>query len=470
MTRSNFVAAMLAILAATALAGDVEDGEALRAQGRFVEALASFEKAAAASPASIPLLSRAYDDLGRHAESVRAFDAALAKDPKSIVARALRARAMDARPDPESFLPNVAGGSLPAKTLLESLVAEAPKDADANWEMGRWWFRQAGAKRSDKELWAKAETCFRAAFEARPDFGKAFLHATYAQAWQGATRKVLAPAYEKAALLLPGDDGPLKKLAELNPQAIDRMQVFGRLLAKRPRDPTLATRQVEALVQEKRADDAFALLDAMEKAGPDDPWPGALRGQVLIATGKQDDGVAALVASVEKSRRVLDRRLYDILDLYAARMPQLTPEQRARIWTALSQAFPREPNALNNAGFWFLRAGKDANKAVEWYLRALDASPKDPAVMNDLGICHDEGFLDVPAKAEEWYRKAVAAAKERGLANPERCTGYKDAVDNLVKLLVRLKRAKDLLAFADESLKDDPRYKGVKALATTLAR
>ena len=46
----------------------------------------------------------------------------------------------------------------------------------------------------------------------------------------------------------------------------------------------------------------------------------------------------------------------------------------------------------------------------------------------------------------------------------------KDAVENLAKLFVRLKRGKDLLAYADQHLKKDPRYDGIRALAQTAGK
>jgi tetratricopeptide (TPR) repeat protein len=511
-----------AVAANPAPAGEFEDGRALWREGRFAEALPLLEKAAAAAPGDADRLEGVATtllSLARFAEAPRAFDAALAKepaavplllgraraallamdqaaaehqdpwivyalldganrdleavlakDPKSVSARALKARGLFS--SPEGGGDAIAGfEKKQATALLEGALADAPGDAEANREMGHFLFHQAGADTKNKALWADSEKRFRAAFQARPDDGWSFLQATFAMAWQGASRRNLSDAYEKAFDLNPGEIGPLRKLVEMEKGLPAQLAVLDRLRGKRPGDSVVLSACAGTLLQAGRGKDAYAILKSAEEAAPADPWPAAIRGQLLLAEGKVPEGLAELQAAVGKGRAVFDRRLYQSVDFVAVRAEKgLAPGQRDALWTALFEAFPREADGPNNAGNWFRRNAKDGAKSAAWYARALTVRPDDPALLNDMGQVHEADLLNDAAKCESFYRSAVESAEKLGINDPDRCTGYKDAVDNLAKLLVRLKRGPDLLAYADQHLKKDPRYEGIRALARTAGK
>src|SRR5262245_43194936 len=97
MNRIRRFAVVLPLLAGSlALAGDLEDGKALRESGKFEEALPKFQAAAAADPTSAEAalgLSQVLSGLGRYDEAVKAVDAARKAHPEDAALAAAKGRA-----------------------------------------------------------------------------------------------------------------------------------------------------------------------------------------------------------------------------------------------------------------------------------------------------------------------------------------------------------------------------------------
>jgi hypothetical protein len=509
--RTVAAAGILAVAAASGLADDLADARRLVDDGLFARALPALAKAAADDPASAEkalLLGRCLVGLERPLEVAKALEAArarnpddsglallagnasfqaaqvrgagpadaalplaslakaaeaadavLAKDPKNPDARILKARCLAARieTDPKEV-----------QKALEAIAADNPKSVAAQVEVGRFWLVAAEQDRKNKELWAAVEKCFQAALALDGRCGEAALAVARAHYRLEPARKGLRGEFENAVLLMPGSRDPLAALVSTYQRPDKVVPMLDGLLEKRPGDAAILLAKASVLAGDGKGDRAAAVVKELLAARPQDPRTTLDAGFVLFTAGKTEDGIARILGAVDLCGGVLDRRVYDGADLAAVRGAALAPEQRDRIWAALFKAWPKEPNAPGNAEVWWRDSGGDYGRSLEWCRRGLEVDPADPAILSDMGLIHAfEGPLNNPVKAEEYYRKAVEAAESRSLNDMERSLGYRNAVDNLVKLLLKQKRPRDVLEFAEKHLKADPRYEAVKRAATT---
>jgi thioredoxin-like negative regulator of GroEL len=509
---------MVVLLAvASARAGDLEDAESLRSQGRLEDAATKYRAAAKTDPAGEKAalgLSRTLLELHRYDEAAAAVDAALAKNTASVPLMLAKIRALvdgaDAaaarrtvdvavRPevvaksaearkwvdlllakDPKSVPGRILEVRLSrhergeetadARARLEQVVADAPADADANFQLGMLLFRAAARNNSDKTLWAAAEKPLRAAFAADSSNGLAVLNAARAAAWQGRYDAAYDADLEKAAELLRGDDEPLVAIdRRWAKDATKRIPVFTRLAAKFPDDAGVAFHLAMALNAMGRDEDGLKILEAQREKYPASASVALAVAEFHLAAGKKDAAVEAMLRAAALCKSDADRPVYDRIDSIVVRTTQLSPEQRDTIWAAIAKALPHEVNAPNNAGIWFRDTAGDPAKSLEWFLKALEIAPEDVMLLNDVAIAYQAGASPDVDKSEQFFRRAIATARKNGIDKPERSKGYTLAVDNLVKLLASQKRAKDLLALGKE-LKDDPRSESILQLAESLRR
>jgi tetratricopeptide (TPR) repeat protein len=455
------------VLASSALAGDLEDGLALKKAGKFEEALPKLQKAAEADPAgadAAAALSEVLAGLGKYEQASRALakaleahpddvrllvargralllsaekagregadsnmilatvaDAdrwvvrALAKDPKHSEARVLKAK----------VLQHQGGSDAPeAIAALEAVAADDPKCFDAHWELGQIWMRKARADWKDKTKWAAAEKHFRDATTADPASGQALLQATFCRHWQSATPDLIAD-YEKCAAMLPGDPSPLAQVWKFKKGSLPQVRAAFERLAAKPG-------------QEK----AKAYVLALDAEG-------------AVAAGKPADAAKAAIGAVEAWGKDPARELYDAMNGLAFGGAGLAKEDRDRIWTAMWKQWPDRFEAPNNAGFWYRDVGHDFRKSAEWYERAAAIATTSPAVLNDTGLIYHYHLNDFE-KAEKWYSAAVQAAEEQGTDVSQaggrdlEATGYRDAMNNMARLLTQQKKWKELRKFAED--------------------
>jgi tetratricopeptide (TPR) repeat protein len=483
--RALAFAASLAVLAVSsaALAGDLEDGLALKAKGKYEEALAKLEKAAAANPADANAalaLSEVLLGLGKFDKAAKAAGAAMDANPDHVGLLVARARALltnadqmakdgadsnmilayvadgdkwikkALEKDPKSsdarflrarVLQHQGGGDAPeAIALLEQIVADDPKCFDAHYELGTLAMRAARADNKDKAKWKAAEDRFRAAFAADPKSGQALLQATFCRHWQSATPDLIGE-YEKCAELLPGDESPLSqvwKFKKNNPAEV-------------------------------RA--SLARLGGKEGHGRAKSYVAVLDAEAAVAGGKPDAATKAMLDAVEAWGKGPSKDVYGALNDLAFTGKGLSGDQRDKVWTALWKAFPDRFDAPNNAGLWWRDVGSDAKRSSEWYVRAAELAPNSPGVQNDTGLIFHYNLLDLD-KAEPYYRRAIQAAEDLGLdwkkagdyAKFREETGYRDALNNLAKLLIQKKRWKDLTEFVDDHVPEG--YPGRDGWAT----
>lgn len=467
-------AAALLVLAAAALAGDLEDGIKLKEAGKFDQALPKLQKAVDADPANAAAavaLCQVLTGLGKYEQAAKCVGPALDAHPDDVALMVAKARAFisygDAMArdngDANMILAYVADGDtwvkraldkdpknsearyLKARVLqhqngsdqteataeLEALAKDDPKCFDAHWELGQIWMRKARADNTNKNKWAAAEKHFRDAFTADPKSGQALLQATYAKAWQQiAKAPEMVADYAQCAPLLPSDEAPLSAMWKLRKYAPAEVRAAFEKLSK---DPAVGG----------RAKAYVAVLDA----------------QGAVEAGKPAEAVKACVAAVDAWGKDESRDVFGAVNDVAYIGKGLDKDDREKIWNAAWKNWPARFETPNNAGLWYRDVGGDAKRSSEWYVRAAEIATNSPQVLNDTGLIFHYNLHDLE-KAEPWYRKALAAAEERGLApsndarDPEG-VGYRDALNNLAKLLSAQKRWNDLRAFAEDHVPEE---------------
>jgi tetratricopeptide repeat protein len=510
------VPVLFAVAARAAWGGDLEDAADLRAKGRLDDAVAKYRAAAAdgTSKAAALGLSETLLLLRRWDDAAAAVDAALKKDPADATLLLAKVRALvegaeaeAKRPTPDGALrPETAAKvadarkcltpvlakdakSVPARVLdarlvglergaesaeprrrLELVLADASADGEANFRLALVLFQTAGRNNKDKALWASAEKCFRAAFAADPANGRALFDAAMCAAWQGRYDQQYLDDLERAALLLPDDEAPLMRVdTYYSKDATKRIPIYTRLLAKHPDDSAANYHMALALDAVGHGEDGQKLLDDLCTRQPKSPALRLNLAQFQLGAGRKDQFVENALRAVALCNGDAGRDVYDHLDLLLvrARKEALSPDERDKLWTALFAQYPHEVNAPNNAGLWFRDVAKEPARSLTWFVKALAIAPEDTMLLNDVGLAY-EG-LEKPdlAKAEESFRKAIAVARKNGVDRPDASQGYNLAVENLVNLLEKQKRAADMRAVAKE-LKDDPRVDSILSRADKL--
>lgn len=468
--RTTLAAAALLLTApALARAGDLDDARALRDAGKWKEALAKYEKAAEADPQSADAalgVSEALCALGKYELGAKALTPALLEaQPDNVTLRVAKARAYLLRAaeidreggdpqaimgycgdadrwikqalekDPKSpegrvlkakVLQFQGGSSTPeAISLLESVAADNPATFDAHWELGVAAMNAARADNKNKSKWAKAEKHFRDAFGADAKSGQALLQATYAKQWQGvAPAAEMVGDYEKCARLLPGDVAPVVQILKTRKWAAAEVKAaLGRLSGKdgHPRAKAFAE---------------------------------ALDAEAAAAAGKGKEAVAAVERAVEAWGDGPPQIDFYWVLLLTANAAGTEGDQKEKVWTVLWKKWPERFEAANNAGLYNRDVTHDYKRSAEWYERAAPHAAASPQVLNDTGLIYHYhlGKNDV---AEKWFRKALAAAEENGIDPWQAATnvdsmGYRDALNNLAKVLREEKRWKDLGKFVED--------------------
>jgi tetratricopeptide (TPR) repeat protein len=489
----------LLLAAAAAYAGDLEDGQTLQAAGQFEQALPKFEAAAKAdpsNPAAALGLSQVLSGLGRYEQAAKAVDTARKAHPENASLLAAKGRAYllsmikaESAEEPDSSFisachddamrwakeamqadqKNVEALMLlgqihqrdknpdQAKMFFEQAVNADPKSFDAAFELANYWYLRANDDKGNMELWANAEQGFLAALRLDAKSARTAANVAHCKAWQKAPGKDVGAAYVRAWSLAPTDMPLLLKAFTWTPAA-DRVATFQKLSDENASNVALKRYLAFALMGAKEHKKAFEVLDAASKLDPKDPWVPLNEGDVTLDEGKKlDEAVDFYVEALTlfKTKGAIEDEAYMRIGGSVAFQNQaLSEQQREKLWTALWKLFPERSDAMNNAGLWYRDVGKDYKKSLEWYLRAAKAAPNDCCIQNDTGLIYHYHMDDLD-KAEPYYRRAVAIGKEQGYDcnagnDPDR--GFRDAINNMYKILSKQKRWADLKKFAEEDV------------------
>ncbi len=488
------------LVTGVAFAGDLEDAQEARDAGRFEDAAALFAKAVAADPASADAaagLAAVLAGLGRHDEAVAAANAGLAANPAHLGLLLARARTYllladkrdaegadpalilsdavaeadlsikaalnvdaknaDARVLKAKILRYQGGGdSAESRAMLEAVLTDFPDNFDAHWDLGRYHLQQGAVVQKDKSAaaphWKAAERHFRRCAEIDPKSGAAHWECANAMAWQGKPAPAVAAEYALAAQKSPGNEKVLNQLyrwAGTDKKA--RVAMFEDVAQARPGEPLVAIFLAFAQKEAGDLDGGLATLTAAEKSMPSAPYVPLNRGHLLLAKGDTDGAVAAYVRAVAACER-FEKGLFDDLNGKAFQAKAFTPSQREKLWQALWQKWPRVVDTANNAGLWYRDVGSDFKMSSSWYLRAVEAAPESPQVLNDTALILDQ-YLREYEMAEPYYRRAIAAGAAQGRdwrGGDVEDTGYRDAVNNFGKMLVGQRRWADLETYCRE--------------------
>jgi tetratricopeptide (TPR) repeat protein len=509
MTRFTSLAAVLPfLLASFALAGDLEDAQALQKAGKFEEALPKYQAAFAAdatNPAAALGLCQVLAGLGRYDEASKCVDDARKAHPENAALMAAKGRANflgmlkeksradEAGEDPDdgtierykSAAEKWADAALKAdkknveglilrgqiwqfeandeqtRFFFEQAAAADPKSFDAAFELANYWYVKAGQNNKDQQLWTQAENAFAAALALDPTSARAAANVAHCKAWRKQPPKEVSAAYLKALELAPADDKLLAKLYQWTPLD-DRAELFQKLAEAEPKNIQRKRFLAFALCGPpwRNYEKALQVLESAAQLDPKNPWIPLDEGDVKLGWGKHDD--EAIENYVEamtlfKDAGGIDNDAYLRLAFSVAFQSQkLSEEQREKIWLALTKIFPERADAANNAGLWFRDVGKDYKKSLEWYLKAVKAAPEDCCIQNDTGLIYHYHMNDFE-KAEPYYRKAVEIGKAQKYdcntaKDPDR--GFRDALNNMHMILAAKKRWKELKKFAEEDVPD----------------
>jgi tetratricopeptide (TPR) repeat protein len=507
MTRLTTLAAALPfLLAAAALAGDLEDAQALQKSGKFEEALPKYQAAVAAdatNPAAALGLCQVLAGLGRYDEASKCVDDARKAHPENAALLAAKARANflgvlkekqraeAAGEDPDdgtierykSAAEKWADEALKAdkknaealmlrgqiwqfeqndeqtRFFFEQAVAADPKSFDAAYELANYWFLKAGQNNKDTGLWTNAEKAFTAAAALDPTSARAATNLAHCKAWLKQPPKDVSAAYLRAIELAPADDSLLKALNTWTPND-DKAEVFQKLADAAPQNVQRKRYLAFALAGPpwKNYEKALDVLESAAKLDPKSPWIPLDEGDLKLGWGKhEDEAIENYIEAMtlfKDAGGIPDDTYGRLGGTVAFQNQKLSEEQRDKIWTALWKLFPDRTAALNNAGLWYRDVGKDFKKSLEWYLRAAKAAPEDCCIQNDTGLIYHYHMNDFD-KAEPYYRKAVEIGKAKGYdcnsgKDPDR--GFRDALNNMYKILVAKKRWKDLKEFAENDV------------------
>jgi tetratricopeptide (TPR) repeat protein len=445
---------LVALLAAPAAAGLVEEGRAKMDQNQPEKALETFRKALKANPESLDaacgvaeaqleldkpddaisaaqtaldiergkplpwlLLAEAYSLKASHlaaagaagsqirlcfADANRFADKALSIDPRIPGAYIVKAEA--------------ATGDFRKDDAIAFLRKEAeidPKGAEAPFRIGRHLFQA-----KDYE---GATASFADAVKRDPTHTQSWKWMGTTWEWREDAEKALA-AYAKALVYGP-DEYSFKRIQKK--AGARRDMLMTKVLAE---------------------------LDARIAAAPKDPDPLYAKGDVLVRMGRRADGIAEIKKAVE-----LDPEgFYPYRTLHALALQGNLQEGMA----LLEWLFAARPNAdvANDLGLTHRDRTRNYKKSLEWYLKASELAPENVDILNDTGLIYQYHMRD-NAKAMTYYEKVLDLgrtkhAQQLSWNRPPR--GYLDSLENMALIYIEQGKKQEALKLLNELLEFQP--------------
>ena len=142
------------------------------------------------------------------------------------------------------------------------------------------------------------------------------------------------------------------------------------------------------------------------------------QGQALYDGGKQEEGLAKLLAAAEAGHVPAMAMLGWLYLNTAEGLPQRDAELGIRYYRQAAEAGSAE--AANNLAIHYthgIGVPKDPTLGLQWFLRA--ASLGHAPAMTSIGLFYETGTV-VPAdpvQAQDWYHKAAKAGDAQGMYN-----------------------------------------------------
>ncbi len=364
--RGNYAGAVKLMKRALALAPDDHDASMVLARALFreggeKEALALIETLLARRPDDAAALYRKavfLSEMGRKREALAALDGLLEREPDNAAYRRSRARIL-----------SDLGRPVEAKREWKSLN-RTELDAQSLMNLGWAYWRE----RNLDAAWEIAVTLVKL-----DDKNPAFLRFMANLELERQNDQSALRLAEKTVSLAPGDsDAALilsKALFRLH-RVREAMDILRTLIARRPDSLAVQYRWAELLVGMRRYNDALAYFDRLIKADPANETYRMNRASLLYEMGRFDEGIA------EWESRASDEA------------PDVNAVRRLR------------DDAVNRRGW---------DDAVNWQLKLIEESPRDPAGWDLLSRIYSE-MKQLP--------KALWAAERSIAADPVAINAY----------------------------------------------
>lgn len=332
-----------------------------------------------------------------------------------------------------------------ARATLVSWIGKHPDGVVVRWEWAKWNF--------ESRQWAEADRQFAKITELAPTDGRARLCGTIAKAAMNAPLDVLEKGYLDAARLLPEENEPLQRLADLHPKERDKkLELLGKVVADNPKAVWARVWIAYVLRKETPADpkQALATLREAAKIAPASPAVHQHLAETLEETGAASEAVVEYTLAVENCvagnaaavSAALDRLLH-----FAPGSKDVPLAVRERAYDALVAKNPESGAYGNNAGLWFRDVGRDYAKSIKYYLAAVKAQPDDQDYLNDCALIFLFHLTERRAECLPMFERVVRLVEKDG-AKPMR--GYWDALENLCKYWFENGDYKKVVAFADK--------------------
>jgi tetratricopeptide (TPR) repeat protein len=342
-----------------------------------------------------------------------------------------------------------------ARAALVGWIEKHPAGVGVRWEWAKWNF--------ESRQWAEADRQFAKILETAPTDGRARLCGTIAKAQLNAPIDVLEKGYLDAARLLPEENEPLQRLADLHPKDRDKkLELLAKVVADNPKAAWARVWIAYVLRKEAPRDEkqALATLRDAEKIAPSNAAVHQHLAETLEETGAASDAVTEYTLAVENSAAgnaagasaALDRLLH-----FAPGAADVPLAARERAYDALVAKNPESGSYGNNAGLWFRDLGKDYAKSIKYYLAAVKAQPDDQDYLNDAALIYLFHLTDRREECLPMFEKVVRLVEKDG-AKPAR--GYWDALENLCKYWFEKGDYKKVVAFADKRANPDATVNG----------
>ncbi len=333
-----------------------------------------------------------------------------------------------------------------ARELLVNHVARFPGDAAAHRELG-----DMAQKARD---WALADTHFTKAATLDAADGTSRLNATIAKQWLTAeggaayTRDELHAGYRMAARLLPDADDPLRLIVGLYPNEPElRLAALNEVIEDRE-DAVWARVWKAYLLRATAPEKALDVLTEAQRIAPTNTAVIVNRAETLAEMGRWNDAALTYVAALEAGEPDALGAASDALDALlhlGAQSREIDIATRDRAYDALCAANPSVGRYGNNAGLWYRDVGKDYEKSLRYYERAVAAEPSDQDYINDTALIYLFHLRDRKELCLPMFLKVRRLVEEEG---QEPIRGYWDALENLCKYYYESGQFEKVLACA----------------------